>query len=384
MKRLSIIGRGTAGCFAVTHFLKHTDWEIDWYYDPQIVPQAVGEASIMNFPVALADNIQFNYDDLISIGGFLKSGIYKDNWGDGHQFNHNFPMGAVAMHFNAVKLQDFIIEFAKKSSRIKIHEYNIDHNMIDSTYIMDCSGKPKDYTEFIKSEYIPVNSVYVTQCYWDRPKFTHSLTIARPYGWVFGIPLQNRCSIGYLFNNNFNTIEEVKEDVINIFDEFDLTPSQDTNTFSFNNYYRKLNFTDRVVYNGNSSFFLEPLEATSISFMDSIQRYAHDMWNNKASIQDVNYSYRQRITEIETIIMLHYCSGSKFNTPFWEYAKNNGHKKIDSVCRDENFQFIIESTNNPYKNENINYGTWPPLSMYVNLKNLGLLDFLREKIKLYK
>ena len=33
MKKITIIGRGTAGCVAVTHFLRWTDWEIDWVFD---------------------------------------------------------------------------------------------------------------------------------------------------------------------------------------------------------------------------------------------------------------------------------------------------------------------------------------------------------------
>ena len=59
-----------------------------------------------------------------------------------------------------------------------------------------------------------------------------------------GIPLQNRCSIGYMYNNKINSLEEVKEDVKNIFEEFNLQPSETTNAFSFKNYYRNTNFED--------------------------------------------------------------------------------------------------------------------------------------------
>ena len=99
---------------------------------------------------------------------------------------------------------------------------------------------------------IPVNNAYVTQCNWGNIRLDHSLTIARPYGWVFGIPLQNRVSIGYLFNDKFNTVEDIKEDVKYIFERFNLTPTDKTNHIKFSNYYRKENFTNKMAYAGNN------------------------------------------------------------------------------------------------------------------------------------
>ena len=44
MKKIAIIGKGTAGAQSVIHFLRHmSDCEIEWHYDPIISPQAVGE-----------------------------------------------------------------------------------------------------------------------------------------------------------------------------------------------------------------------------------------------------------------------------------------------------------------------------------------------------
>jgi hypothetical protein len=94
------------------------------------------------------------------------------------------------------------------------------------------------------------------------------------YGWVFGIPLQNRISIGYLYNSDINSIEDIKKDIQNVFDEYHLTPSEKTQNFSFNSFYRKNNFSSKVIYNGNASFFLEPLEATSTGLSTYIYRMA--------------------------------------------------------------------------------------------------------------
>ena len=75
----------------------------------------------------------------------------------------------VAIHFNALKLQDFIEQKIKENyPNVKIIQGNKDTHNNDSDYILDCSGKPKSYEHYNLTEYIPVNSVYVTQCFWPE------------------------------------------------------------------------------------------------------------------------------------------------------------------------------------------------------------------------
>lgn len=373
-KKIAIIGAGTAGVFAASHFSHYCgDCEIELYFDPNIKPQPVGEGSTLTLPKMLFTNLGFSYSDLKEVDGTTKTGIHKKNWSEGKEFTHNFLPGNVGFHFNAGKIQKYIIK--KLENKINIFEKNISHDNIDADYIMDCSGKPKNLDDFYSSDYIPVNSVHVTQCYWDAPRFNYTLTIARPYGWVFGIPLNNRCSIGYMYNNSINTLEEVKEDVKNIFKEYNLTPSQDTNSFSFNNYYRKNNFEERVVYSGNSSFFLEPLEATSIDTMDFIQRLAYDLWFNNGDINSINNYYKTFIEEIQTMIMLHYYSGSVFDTPFWDFAKKRGENCINLSLKNEKFlKFIEESKKGivDITQKYENFGSWSLYSYKQNLENLNL------------
>jgi tryptophan halogenase len=375
-KKIAILGRGTAGMLALTHFHRWAkNCEIELYYDPAIAPQAVGEGSTLDFPRALYENIGFRHADLPHVDGSFKGGIWKTGWSDGLEYMHSFPPPGVGYHFNAVKLQSYIKDRLK--DQIKIIEHSTTAEQVDADFVMDCSGKPASYEDFVLTESIPVNSVHVTPCYWDHARFQHTLTLARPYGWVFGIPLQNRCSIGYLYNNTINTLEEVKEDVKEVFSEYGLTPSTDYNTFSFKNYYRKQNFSDRVAYNGNASFFLEPLEATSISLMDTILRMASDNWAGVVSTDQVNQDYINSVQEIETMIMLHYFAGSKFNTPFWEFAQERGSKIITRAKQNPKFN---EYVNDSKQDMNIllkiggNFGTWGKQSFKQNLENLNLYE----------
>jgi len=346
-KKLAVLGRGTAGALSVIHFHR---WlgdhaEIEWHYDPNIPTQAVGEGAPLNLPVNLVNNIGFTHSDLPKIDGTLKAGIFKDGWGKiGTPFTHNFHGCSMSYHFNAIALQDYILQHMK--SRIKIVEHNTSSKDIDADFVMDCAGKPSDFEDYYMSKVVPVNSVYVTQCYWDMPRFNVTLTIARPYGWVFGIPLRNRCSIGYMYNSDFNNLEEIKEDVKNIFSQYQLNPSPVTNSFSFKNYIKKnivtLDGKKGITYNGNACFFLEPLEATSIACMDHINRESFDFWIAKSSKEHANSNTFKFIKDCELIIAIHYFAGSKYKTPFWKNAKQNAEIYLDPFIKyDDNFKRIM-------------------------------------------
>lgn len=386
-KKLAVIGAGTAGSQTILHLVKHfPDYEIEWYFDENIPTQSVGEGAPLNLPRNMSQNMGFNYHEhLPQVDGTLKTGILKQNWGEkNNSFFHEFPAPQVSMHFNAKKLQKFIYNNLKE--KISIHNEKTSHNIIDADYIVDCSGTPSDFVEYRDAEYIPVNSVYITQCYWDKPKFDYTLTIARPHGWVFGIPLQNRCSIGYLYNNNISTIEEVEQDVKQVFDEWSLQPSEDTNWFSFKNYYKETNFTERVCFNGNASFFLEPLEATSTAVMDNIQRSVYDIIKGNIDIVKANERYTNQITEIQNMISMHYFAGSKFNTEFWAHAQNLGKNCIENVMsKDSRF---VEMYVNILQKRNIDecygtnyeYGTWWVGSFVQNIQGLGIQQKLNQAV----
>lgn len=388
-KKLTIIGRGTAGALSVPFFYNNTDYEIDWIFDPNIKPQAVGEGANLVLPDMLRDSFNFQYSDLSEIDGTFKFGIRKIGWKNNEDFYHHFSPPSISYHFNATALQNFI--YNKVKNKINIIEDNIsEYEKIDSDFIFDCSGKPNSYEEFHVLDTIPVNSVYVTQCYWDIPKFQYTLTIARPYGWVFGIPLQNRCSIGYLYNNNISSLEEIQEDVKEISKIWNLIPSDHTNAFSFMNYYRKNNFNERIAYNGNASFFLEPLEATSIYFMDTTQRLSLDYWNSTKQDKDMwNLIYLRDIRQIEKMIMMHYYADTIYDTEFWNQAKDRAKKIINQeLSKDNRLKDIVYGSEKYYtvdpltrkKLRGVNYGSWSVTSFIENLSGLGIKDDIKHFI----
>jgi len=385
-KKIAIIGRGTAGAQAAAHFFRWVpDCEIEWHFDPNTPTKAVGEGSNLVMPRTMAQNFGFGHRDLGAIEGTFKTGIYKEGWGaEGKPFFHDFRAPSVAYHFNAVKLQEYIFDLLK--DKVKIVEANTNPEDIDADFVVDCSGKPSDLTEYEVADCIPLNAVKVFHCDWDFPTFNWTLTIARPYGWVFGIPLQGRCAVGYMYNKDFNTVEDINEDVQKVLQAYELTCTREV-AFEFQSYTRKQNFTDRVAYNGDKSFFLEPLEATSTHTMDKVNRLAFDVMNKNLTAEQAGKQYADFLDEVYNMIMLHYYAGSQFNTPFWDMAVQKANKKMDKAKFNPEFRTILQRGLNlrsylEAEEGKAEYGTWWEGSFQQNIQGLGLVEKLKTEFSL--
>lgn len=388
-QKIAIVGKGTAGSQAAIYFSRFfPDAEIDWYFDPNRPAQSVGEGSTLTLPRNLFMSMGFSHTDLKKVNGSFKTGIYKKNWAKkNHEFFHDFPPPQVGYHFSATELQEYIESNIQKISKnVKIISKEVDFNNVDSTVVFNASGRPDDFSDFHQSEYIPVNSAHVNQCSWNGAEFDYTLTIAAKHGWIFGIPLQNRLSIGYMYNNGISSVEDLQEELEEIFAKYGVRPSGQANNLTFNNYYRKNNYQDggRIVHSGNASFFLEPLEATSITVMNHIQSSAFDIWRGKKSAALANSEYLRLLHEIEFMIMMHYASGSGFKSDFWEFAKERGVKKIKDSYKDQEIKKMYSMVRG-IKNyglatdlEYFEYGSWWPGSFIQNIQGLFLEDIFEE------
>lgn len=378
---ITIVGKGTVGCLTLLHFYSHTDWNIDWIFDPSKEAWAVGEGTTLTVPDNLERLLEYTNNNLYDLKGTPKLGIWKEGWTN-DSFMHPFPLGQFGIHINARELQQKLYEYFSNSDRVNIISKKIEnYNTIDTEYTMICDGIPKELNSSYKiAEGIPVNSAYITQCYWDIPQFLYSLTIARPYGWVFGIPLQNRCSIGYIYNANITKLNEVKEDLEKVFNQYGLKPSEDTNHIKFLNYTRKDNFFNNFAYNGTASFFLEPLEATSLANADYVNKIAWDVFNENMTTKTAQKLYKEEISRTEFMISMHYLSKNNFKTDFWDFAKTNSQKYVkEKVLEDEKFRQylydILQDKSDKALTKKYNtqgWGNWTHYSWKYNIEKLKL------------
>ena len=251
------MGKGLAGCFTALHYKHHAPHvEVELIHDSKIPAQTVGQATFPETPSFLWDTLEINwYDNPIKAS--FKTGILYEGWGKvNDKFFHPFPLSQLAVHYDTYKIQDYILQ----SGKFNVIDKRINnYNEIDSDYIFDCSGFPKDYNDY-DMLVNPINAVLLTQKnevdlkqYWTR-------TVATPDGWCFIIPLVDSTSYGYLYNANITEEKDAANNFKNIFDVDEIQ-----NKMLFKNYIAKNPIIDdRIIFNGNKLFFLEPLEGTAI------------------------------------------------------------------------------------------------------------------------
>ena len=396
MKKLAIVGKGTAGVIAAAHFAKRTDYVIDMYYDPSIKPQSVGEGGNPFLTDFLSQSLGFRRVDLPNIDGTIKMGTAKIGWGNNEELHHIFSLSMrPAYHFSSARLQDYIIEHL--GPRINLIPENANIDTLNADHILDCSGKPKSFEEFNllneRDDSIVVNAAYVVQCKRSETIINGQMTlaIARPHGWVFVIPLTNRTSIGYMHNTNISSKENILTDIAEVIRNLKLMPYESF-MLNFDSYYRKQNFTDRIARNGNSSFFLEPIEATSIWTMIYIHRLTEELWSGQRSVDECNEKYSTFLQQIESMLMFHYFAGSQFDSPFWKFAREQGKNNMRKIIKDPLYIDILEKSRNynpthiyerkgsdlEARERNSEYGIWTPRSWSQHLREWDLWDKIYE------
>lgn len=387
--KIAIIGKGTVGCIAASFFENKTNAEIDWIYDSQHPAQSVGEGSTLPFGRNFWEQINVGYGTIEGLGGSLKKGVRKIGYGGIGDYLHEFPLGEIAVHFSSEMLQRHVPAVLEKKG-VNIIDKRIDsHDDIDADYIIDCSGRPKDFTEYHQAEHIAVNAAYVMQSPCRGPLFDYTLAVARPYGWVFAIPLGSRVSVGYMYNKDISNIDEIKVDMAEMMSQYGFASSDQVNSFTFNNYRRKVNFTDRVAYNGNASFFLEPMEATSVGTADHVNESVLKMFQYDTPLVSVNAWYEAELKATEQMIMLHYLNGSRYKTPFWEYAGERAAKSLEEMVKSNKFRDIATLALSHHNDPDFTkltgppgeYGQWPAYSYLQNFKGLAIAQKMDNKIR---
>tara|TARA_R110000822_G_C15249214_1_gene487144 strand:- start:47 stop:1180 length:1134 start_codon:yes stop_codon:yes gene_type:complete len=369
--KIAILGRGNAGCLSALHFNYYSgiykDHEIELYYDPNKPPVPTGQGSTLEYPDLLFKALGSNWHKKFPLT--LKTGIMYENWGQiKDTFFHEFPLGRYSIHCSPKSFQDYVC--SNLNLNFKETEENIlNYNDIDATYIIDCRGTPKSFENYdtLKN---PLNSALLANLPKKENDVEFTRCIATPHGWTFYIPLPDTTSVGYLYNSNITSKEEAEKDFKERFKIDKINHSM-----KFNQYMAKQPIIDkRIFLNGNKLFFLEPLEATAMGSYINVNRWYFDVINGLCTDKDSEKKIKEYMNKVESFILWHYIKGSKFKTPFWEYAQNmaitnqsNSVKKVVqdiSSFRDREKKFIRDS--------DFQYAQWGLFSFENWMDNVGI------------
>lgn len=250
-----------------------------------------------------------------------------------------------AYHFDASRFAMFLREYAEKRNvqRIegKINHVQLDTDtgfiqsvamdsgqVVESDLFIDCTGMPAlligkalgvGYEDW--SHWLPCDSALAVQTKSVAEPDSFTRSSARSAGWQWHIPLQHRVGNGYVYCSEFISQEQAREELLNNLVGEQIT---DPKLIRFTTGMRTHFWFKNCVAIGLSSGFLEPLESTSISLIQTgIAKLTGFLVNFEINQKHVAEANRLNCLEYERIrdfIILHYRLNGR-SDPFWRQVR---------------------------------------------------------------
>jgi len=194
---------------------------------------------------------------------------------------------------------------------------------------IDCSGfksllleKTLNVRWLDESENLPCNSAVAIPTQYKNPQeechpYTKATTMK--HGWRWTIPTFERIGNGYVYSDKYCSKENAEKELREAIGEFDAP----ANHLDMRIGTHEGIAHDNVVAIGLSGGFVEPLEATGITFttkaveflVESL-RHSDGQWNNQ-NLHYINTEWLKMFYEIRDFIFAHYKFANRKDTQFW-------------------------------------------------------------------
>ncbi|QEY10806.1 tryptophan halogenase family protein [Cellvibrio sp. KY-YJ-3] len=257
--------------------------------------------------------------------------------------NYNAPLN-YAYHFDAGKLAQVVCRQAMAMGvkrlidtidDVKVDEQGIasvqgrTHGELKADLYIDCTGfRARLIGEALGSEFTSYkdqlfcNRAVAMQVPYDRPDApipSCTYTSAQDAGWIWDIGLHNRRGVGYVYASNYCSDDEALATLKRY-----IGPAADNlkhRKLAFEAGFRKTQWHKNCIGVGLSVGFIEPLEATGISFAEVAALMLCNLfpWSGdyERSAQQFNQAMTKRFEHVIDFIKLHYYLSERTDTAFW-------------------------------------------------------------------
>ena len=352
--RIAVIGAGSAGIQSVCNLLYQLDarWEVHLIHDPEIKTLGHIESTNPGFVSALSVGADFDViQDAESLDCKLKFGTLYKRWRE-HDFVNPLVTGIAAMNFDTTKMHDFLIPRIKNAWGFKFKEIKgnvtkitdnsksasvtVNNELLNYNFIVDCRGfnnlNSNSEDEVVLDHFVNRVLVHIVNEPIDSQYTAHYAT---EDGWMWEIPLLSRTSYGYVFNDKITDVETAKK---NFSKELSIPVEElDNKEYTFISHYNRKIFGTRVIKNGLSAAFIEPMFSNGLWMYDNIDRHIMEFLHSHKSIDEVktkvelNYFNElalHNVKEVEELLYYFYHGGSTITSPFWNYVKKIGTERV--------------------------------------------------------
>ncbi|UZJ45735.1 tryptophan 7-halogenase [Marinimicrobium sp. C6131] len=168
------------------------------------------------------------------------------------------------------------------------------------------------------ADMLPCDRAVVVQTENTEGLTPYTRSIAREAGWQWRIPLEQRCGNGYVYSSRYIDDEQAERDLLSSLRE---APITEPRKLSFEAGMRRDFWRHNCVALGLASGFIEPLESTSISLiqtgMEKLMQFIPDLRIQPENIDEANRLNQQEYERVRDFILLHYIASDRSDTPFW-------------------------------------------------------------------
>jgi len=240
-------------------------------------------------------------------------------------------VSVLADHVRAERIDARIEELQTSSDAVRVRLAG--GNTLLCDYVFDARGFPRGPEAAAPKDLVPIDWIPTGRAILRRlPKQKLSgmtRAAARPHGWIFQIPLQQWTSSGYIFNPRISSDAEIEADFTAFLQDEGVDTWEARGSLYFPNFLRRDMFDGRVFRGGNAACFLEPLEATAIGTAivqaRSAARWIAEQGQGRCAepdeVEGYNHATLTYVCRDSLFTAWHYACGSRWDTPFWRYAR---------------------------------------------------------------
>lgn len=201
---------------------------------------------------------------------------------------------------------------------------------VEADLYIDCSGfRGLLIEEALHTGYehwnhwLPCDRAVAAPCERTGPLSSHTRATAKLAGWQWRIPLQHRVGNGYVYCSEFLSDELAREELLSTLEGKPLAAPL---RLTFSTGRRKRFWNRNCVAIGLSSGFLEPLESTSIHFIQRgitmLLTLFPDRAFHGADIERYNAILGAEYERVRDFLVLHYSTTERDEGELWRYCRN--------------------------------------------------------------
>ena len=173
------------------------------------------------------------------------------------------------------------------------------------------------------SHWLPANRAWAVQSELSEHPKPYTRAIAHKVGWQWRIPLQHRAGNGLVYCKDFMDEETARDLLLDNVPEKTLIEPR---PIRFTTGQRKQYWNKNCIAIGLSSGFIEPLESTSIHFIQNgimwLLLMFPDLSIEESTVREYNTKMRSEAEHIRDFIVLHYALNERHGDPFWDHCRN--------------------------------------------------------------